>query len=416
MKLLIVSSGSFFSKYGGGQEYLRNLIDELVRMGVNPYIASPISGNGEPEEYKGCHIFNFSPDISIEGTKLFLKKINPSIVHAHGYKNFFAIACYELGIPCIVTVHHGGIVCPAGALLNADDVICQVPASHENCLKCCVKTLPGWRLWYPLIRFLPVTFRLWIGDRLRHLPFILFLTPLGTISCNIRDKIQSVEDIGKNATRIIAPSNAIAEALARNGIPEKKIVIIPHGIPLLQHQSLRSDIGKGPVRFIFIGRINYNKGLHVMLEAFAKFPPEKYVLHIVGGADTRPEKRYETKLKRKFAFVNVLWHGMRPHEEITRYMAWCDVMIHPAICLEVFGLTIAEAISVGRPVIATSCGGAEMQIRDGENGFLVPPNDAAALAEKIEYFLKNPSDIIRFSDNIKFVKSIKENITEICIH
>lgn len=68
-------------------------------------------------------------------------------------------------------------------------------------------------------------------------------------------------------------------------------------------------------------------------------------------------------------------------------------MIHPAICLEIFGLTIAESLSIGRPVLATRCGGAEMQIKDGINGWLIPPNDVNAMRNKLEDIIESKSKI-----------------------
>lgn len=67
--------------------------------------------------------------------------------------------------------------------------------------------------------------------------------------------------------------------------------------------------------------------------------------------------------------------------------------------MEIFGLNIAEALALGKPVLATRCGGAEMQIKEGVNGWLVPPNDPMALAEKINAIIKNPGVIENMSRN-----------------
>jgi glycosyltransferase involved in cell wall biosynthesis len=67
-----------------------------------------------------------------------------------------------------------------------------------------------------------------------------------------------------------------------------------------------------------------------------------------------------------------------------------DIMIHPAISMEIYGLNIAETLALGIPVIATRCGGAEMQVRDGKNGYLVEPNDVEALKDTILKFMRNP--------------------------
>lgn len=414
--------------YGGGQVYISNLVMELYARQYNvSYLSLTYKNIKEPQlekwktrgveeiqlllpsEWQKQNPFFLEPSIIELLTKIFLD-INPDIIHAHAWKDFGAKAARQAGHPLVVTTHHGGIVCPAGTLLNAEDEICRIPASDDNCLQCCSKAVPGWRLWFPLIKALPLKFRLWLGMRLRRLPLIMFLTPLGTISCNIRDKMKEVFYIGQNASRIIAPSTAIADALVRNGIPEQKIVIVPHGIPLPQRQPLRPDFGKGPMRFIFVGRISHVKGVHVMLEAFAGLSPETYELHIVGGAGTKLERRYLAKLQQQYASVNTIWHGAKSHDEIPQYLASCDVMLHPAIFLEVFGLTIAEALAVGRPVIATRCGGAEEQISDEENGFLVPPNNPAALANKIEHLLNEPSEIMRLAFNIQQVMSMEKHV------
>jgi glycosyltransferase involved in cell wall biosynthesis len=90
----------------------------------------------------------------------------------------------------------------------------------------------------------------------------------------------------------------------------------------------------------------------------------------------------------------------------------CDMMVHPAICLEVFGLSIAEALSIGRPVIATRCGGAEIQVRDGENGFLVPPNDPAALRMVMQKVIDDRGLLADMAKGTGNVRSIDAHIRE----
>lgn len=426
MKILISSNSTISSAYGGGEVYIRNLISSFSG-GGHCVIGMSLTFTDveEPQRLwfrhdnfeevqlalpKSWQIGSVKSNSIIRETSSLAKDIAPDIIHAHGWKDIVAQAAKQAGIHCVVTAHHGGIVCPAGALLNADDEICRIPASDNHCLKCCTKSVPGWRLWYPLLRAIPLRWRLCAGERLRRLPFVLFLTPLGTVSCSILDKLQSVRTIGLNADRVIAPSPAIADALVRNGIPANKVVVVPHGIPLPERQPLRPDMGKGSVRFLYVGRISYVKGVHVLLEAFSGLPSKSYELHIAGGAVTKPERRYLAKLQAKYASVHVTWHGHLSHDEIPLQIAACDAVVHPAICLEIYGLTIAEALAVGRPVIASRCGGAEAQIRDGENGLLVPPNDAAALRQAIQTMINNPVCLQTMANKSGDVVSIKQHI------
>jgi glycosyltransferase involved in cell wall biosynthesis len=298
-------------------------------------------------------------------------------------------------------------------LLNAEDGICAIPASDSVCLKCCVKTVPGWKFWYSLLRIAPLNLRLWAGKAIRKLPFIPFVTPLGIVSCSIRDKRREVSDIGLNAIRIIAPSPAMAEALFRNGVPRKKVAIVPHGIPSMPGFPLPDDFFGRALRFVFVGRISYVKGLHVLLKACQGLAPESYELHIVGSAATKQDKRYHNGLLKRFPVDNIIWHGGMANHEVSEVLRYCDVMVHPAICLEVFGLTIAEALSAGRPVIATRCGGAEIQVRDGENGLLVPPNDPVALRESMQRVIDDRDFLRAVAQRTGEVNSIEAHVRDL---
>jgi glycosyltransferase involved in cell wall biosynthesis len=431
LKILLVGSDKLGSEYGGGQVYLKNLVIGLTEHQHDvSYLSITFADISLPKRMwssfatikelqllipatwrAGCNPAGKS-HITDKLASVF-REVGPDIVHAHGWKKYSCIAARMIGVPCVVTAHHGGIVCPAGALLNAEDEICRVPVSDLACLKCCIRSVPGWRLWFPLLSMIPLKVRLWIGNRLGTVPFIPFLTPFGIISCSIRDKIQAVRDIGQSADRVIAPSPAIADAFVRNGVPEQKVAVVPHGIPLPGYQPLSPDFGDRPLRFIYLGRINHVKGVHVMLRAFKDLQPETYVLHIVGNAVTKSEKRYLKGLQRDFSSVSAVWHGGIPHVEIPDFIASCDVMVHPAICLEVYGLTIAESLAVGRPVIATRCGGAEVQIRDGENGVLIPPNDPGALSDALLRFIEDHSLILKMSRNTGPVRKIEEHVNDL---
>jgi len=431
VKILLVGQDKLDCKYGGGQVYVQNLVDALLANKQEfAYISILFSDIKEPQRvwsnYKTSrelqlHLpqsWQLNSGLSevsavTEAITQVLNEIKPDIIHAHGWKEYTCLAAFRCRIPCFVTSHHGGIICPAGALLNHRDEICTDPASYKNCIRCCVRAIPGSKLWLLFLRSLPVDFQLRLGRWLRKTRFIYFLTPLGTMALSIGDKLLAVETISKYATSLIAPANAIADALIRNGIPKEKVTIIPHGIPLPQKQPLRPDFGKGPMRFIFVGRISYVKGVHVMLEAFSQLKKDSYELHIVGGAITKPETRYMTHLKNKYTSLNVIWHGNKSHQEIPKYMAQCDVIIHPTICLEVYGLNIAEALAVGRPVIATRCGGAEMQIQDGVNGILVPPNDVLALRDATQSTIKNPTIIQKLANNEIPVISIEQHVKDL---
>lgn len=421
MRLLVVSAGNFFSDYGGGQVYVRQLVDELIDRGVDLQIATPGGSSVTQHFYKACAVHTICSEGFSEKNEVadLLKNIKPDVVHAHGMKHVFAKACATEGIPFIVTAHHGGILCPAGALLNHADDICSVPANDSDCLRCVLHNNIRWGMGvWPLLRPLPLRIRLALGAVLRRLPFLYYLTPVGTSALSIREKLDGWSDIVHSASLLVAPSAAMARSMFRNGAPEDKIKIVPHGITVdndLQSKTIAAGQDTDvPLRFFFLGRISYVKGLHVLLQAFTGVTG-KAELHIIGGAGNKPENRYMRKLIRKYASdKRIIWKGKVTKESADALISKLDVLVHPTICLEVFGLNIAEALSMGKPVIATRCGGAEQQIQDGSNGFLVEPCNPVALTNSMQLFVDRNVDVKSMAlKGMSSVRSMKEHVAEL---
>lgn len=409
MILVVVASGDFFSDYGGGQVYVHNLVDELVhRQNAcesndntphNETIATNVisfnkNGHVKISDYKGINVYQVNDESSFRKAVV---QIKPDIVHANGEKLLTARICKELNIPCIVTAHHGGLVCPAGTLLNTNDEICSIPADYSHCLKCYLRNTPTGLFWYPLLKKYSQKHYCRIGERLEKLPPVPFLTPIGRTGIIVTKKLNDWKELAASATHFIAPSDAIADAMKRNGCPTDKITIIPHGIPSNISPSTPAENSQVtvrnslPIKFYYVGRINYVKGIHILLQSFHSIDNPDIQLHLIGGTGNKAEQRYEKKLKRKYHRDNrIVWHGKLPYNQMEEAVREYHCLIHPAIYLEVFGLNISEALAQHKYVIATRCGGAEMQITNESEGLLVEPNDTDSLRSSIESFIANP--------------------------
>jgi len=425
MNLCIVSSGDFFSDYGGGQVYVRNLVDEMVRRHlacdsgnrdtINVSVISFVA-NTRPsiKDYKGINVHQVCDEQTFRDA---LQQTHPDIVHANGEKLLTARLCKELGIPCVVTAHHGGLVCPAGTLLNTDDKICHIPADYTHCLKCYLRNTPTGLFWYPLLKHYSQQHYIRIGKRLERLPFVPFLTPIGRTGQIVTQKLAEWQELSQTATHFIAPSNAMAEALERNGCPKDKITVIPHGIPdnglRFKVQGSISDKSyliphTSTINFYYVGRINYVKGIHILLKAFSSIDNLDIKLHLIGGAGNKAEQRYMKRLQHQYRRDNrIMWHGKIPYDQMSDMIKEFDCLVHPTICLEIFGLDIAEALVQNKFVIATRCGGAEMQIHNENDGLLVEPNSFNELKEAIIKYINEPT-----STNSK-VLSIKQHTDQL---
>ena len=190
MKLLQIASGDFFSTYGGGQVYVKNIVDEMIRQGLDIAVLSFVSKNIAitKHNYKGIPLWEIGKQATTANIEELLRKISPNIIHAHSQKALFASLGQRLKIPVVVTAHHGGILCPAGTLMNADDAICKTTLSHKNCLKCSLANIRTGRSWYHVTKLLPKKTYIGLGKTLQKLPFIPFITPIGNVALAIENK------------------------------------------------------------------------------------------------------------------------------------------------------------------------------------------------------------------------------------
>jgi glycosyltransferase involved in cell wall biosynthesis len=141
-----------------------------------------------------------------------------------------------------------------------------------------------------------------------------------------------------------------------------------------------------------VGNIQEWKGQRVFVEAFAAVAAEFPAAHglLVGGVH-RAGETYARDLR---ARVQALGLEGRVHcigfrADVVDVMNALDIVVHASVRPEPFGRVILEGMLLGKPVVATAAGGVPELIRDGETGFLVPPGDAAALAETLRRLLSD---------------------------
>lgn len=174
--------------------------------------------------------------------------------------------------------------------------------------------------------------------------------------------------------------------------------LIPHGIWERRRLNYPPLDSIASVKFYYMVRVQYSKGLYVLQKALQRIDPSLYELHIKGDAEsTRKEQRYYKNVRRLSESLNVIFHGRIANSSLEAYVADYYVMIHPCMCLEIYGIAIAEALSMGRPVLTTRCGGAEMQVKDGFNGWLVKPNQIIEMKNLLIHIIKNKHEMHDFA-------------------
>ncbi len=195
---------------------------------------------------------------------------------------------------------------------------------------------------------------------------------------------------------VTAISTYTAERLARQ-VPGVHPAIIPFGaaVDAPARPPPYGYDGARPLEMLFTGRLVERKGVHVLLEAIAGLAPHRRArLHVVGDGPERG--RLEARAAELgLSAERVVFHGFVSTEELRRRLETCDAFVLPAVIdakgdTEGLGVVLLEAMSYARPVIASAAGGIVDIVRDGRNGWLVPPGDAAALRGAIEACMDDP--------------------------
>lgn len=187
----------------------------------------------------------------------------------------------------------------------------------------------------------------------------------------------------------IAISKQMRKGLTELGIPEEKIAYLPNGVDINLFCPKKE---KEDNTLLFVGRITYNKGLHVLLKAL-RYLKESMHLIIIGPADWDLQY-YHNVFSTSIEKINqeekhkITYLGALDQANIIEWYQKASIFALPSFS-EGFPVTVLEALSCETPVIATPVGGIPEVIQNRENGILVPPNNPPKLAEAIQYLMDN---------------------------
>jgi glycosyltransferase involved in cell wall biosynthesis len=147
-------------------------------------------------------------------------------------------------------------------------------------------------------------------------------------------------------------------------------------------------------KILYAGVLTSLKGVAHLINAFAciaqDFPQTELV--IIGRED---DKAYATQLKgqvRKLGLESqVQFMPQLEQPELAKYMSQASVFVLPSLS-EGLGRVVLEAMATGTPAIASNVGGIPDIVQEGINGFLVPPGDEQALADRLCWMLEHPTE------------------------
>lgn len=179
--------------------------------------------------------------------------------------------------------------------------------------------------------------------------------------------------------------------------PDDKIVVIPNGIDLARVAppapedlaAVRAELAADDALVVsVVARLHPEKGQEHLFRAMPRVidaTAGRVVLLVAGTGSFRAQ--YEAEVRRLGVERHVRFLGFR--HDVARIFAISDVVVLPSVA-EGFGLVLAEAMALQRPIVATRVGGIPEVVEDGVTGLLVPPARPDALADAIVGLLKDP--------------------------
>lgn len=217
---------------------------------------------------------------------------------------------------------------------------------------------------------------------------------------------ETYKAIGQLGQRVVAVSNSFSRHYLEE-VPTSKRKVIYNGIetPVSSAEAkdrIRQEFGflPGELMALSVGSLSLYKDHGNLLRAAALVAqqPGNIKFLVAGGGSPRTLEALEEQAEAAGLRDKVLFLGHR--SDVPDLLAACDLFVLPSR-REAFPLGVLEAMALGKPVVATDCGGTREMIRDGYDGFIVPVGDPEALAGKILDLISVPGGITRFGQHAR---------------
>jgi starch synthase len=190
------------------------------------------------------------------------------------------------------------------------------------------------------------------------------------------------------ADRVLVPSEHIAQSLLRQGTSPQKLCVIPYAADCRRFRPLAGKRHGPGCTFLFAGGICQRKGIKYILEAWRRVRRPGWRLQLLGPMPEKPGP-----LEPYLELVEPL--GRVSHTAMPACMAAAEVFVFPSL-FEGSAVVTYEALACGLPSVVTPSAGSV--VRDGIEGFVVPPRDVDRLAERMEQLGNEPELRARMAD------------------
>lgn len=289
----------------------------------------------------------------------------------------------ERKIPFLITLWDYWWICANAQLLtNYNETICHGPRVYWNCTRCAIARTGSASSWIAAPIMLPLLAR----------------------------RNQLLQRWLQNAAQIIAPTPFVRDWHLQHGLSATKLQVLPPGVDSLGTSKVSVQVKPDhPLRFLFVGGIAKQKGIHIIIQAFQKLRGD-VELWIAGDLSAFPE--YARQLQ-SLAGKNVRFLGRVDHSQLGDVFAQSDLTLIPSLWYETFCFVAYESFSAGNPVIASDIGVLPDAVQHDVNGYLVATGDIDAWSIALQQVIDTPSLIQKWRKAIQPPLTVTEHISQL---
>jgi len=338
-------------------------------------------------------------EMALAGLTELLDELSPDVVcDVHG-PAWAVEAAAARGIPAVALIGDYNWFCRRSFLVDTSLKRCDGPSDVRKCFECNLReTTPVHRLAHRVLReaaragvaaWMPVVrdyrrYSLWeaTGESLEY-------------TARVRSMV----------SRFVVGDAKARAFLGEHGIGAERLAFLPQCLPdeaLVRRPRAAGVPGtdRAP-RFGFVGRLDPDKGLHVLARAFEALPGSSRAELWIASPEVTPARvapffASPEFLRESLASGRIRLVRPAGPSEVSQFMAEVDVGIVPSIAFESPSLAMLEFAAQGTPVVRSESDGMSHVIRDAVNGRTFPYGNAAALGAILAQILETPSVIAQW--------------------
>lgn len=401
MKILLVTGNYLPGKNGGIENYTHWIATVLLQQDFIVEVAALNANENADYLYEGVKVNNLGGNFST--FENLVKKGNYDICHFQEYAQFGGIEIHwftkakEYCGKIFFTFHLPYFTCYKGDFRHKGIEDCNTFTDVKRCSECVIADKTGFgkmgksELYLSLMKELMML----SGEKKKLEQKIL-------IQYQLLNKLITVCD------EIFIYANWFKNILAENGFDSPIIKKIPYKTKsesILKQMDQEENIIK--TKLLFVGRIQHQKGLHLLCRAMNKIETKNICLDVYGNII---DDQYFEHCKGSYSFN---FKGTTNYFQLLSILKEYDFLVLPSVFTEMYSLIIKDSFYEKLPVIASTAKGNKDALTDGVNGFLFEYDNAVDLAITIDkaYQLKSNGWKPKFSYPENPQKDIEEIVS-----